>query len=172
MKSLFAVMLVAACFIALDLPSLVRSRRIGQLAVFITLWLAGIASTLCTVLKVPTGSPLSFIIWLYTPVNDFLSGCLVEEATPLKNLAASAGRILKRDVHAAGAAPSDGENGPHRPGLFSRESAIVVFCTTKTGKCPAFAAQCCTTCNISGGFPCFAANFAQNVAQNTTFPVH
>jgi len=28
--------------------------------------------------------------------------------------------IFKIDAHAAGAAPSEDENGPHRPGLFSR----------------------------------------------------
>lgn len=71
MMNLLAILLVAACFIALDLPSLVRSRRIGQLTVFILLWLAGIAATLCSVFKVQVPSPLYFIIWLYTPVNDF-----------------------------------------------------------------------------------------------------
>lgn len=37
MKDFLAVLLVAACCIAIDLPSLARSRRFGQLAVFILL---------------------------------------------------------------------------------------------------------------------------------------
>ncbi|WP_178025429.1 hypothetical protein [uncultured Paenibacillus sp.] len=70
MANMLAVLLVAVCCMALDLPSLVRSRQFGQLAVFVLLWLAGIAATLCTVLKVQVESPLYFIIWLYTPIND------------------------------------------------------------------------------------------------------
>lgn len=71
MANMLVVLLVAACCIAFDLPSLLRSRQFGQPAVFILLWLAGIAATLCTVFKVQVPSPLYLIIWLYTPVNDF-----------------------------------------------------------------------------------------------------
>lgn len=76
MKGFLTVLLVAACCIAIDLPSLVRSRQFGQLAVFILLWIAGISSTLCIVLNVQVPSPLYFIIWLYTPVNDFFQRML------------------------------------------------------------------------------------------------
>ncbi|MFD3257211.1 hypothetical protein ACE3MQ_01205 [Paenibacillus lentus] len=76
MMNFLAVLLVAGCCIAIDLPSLVRSRQIGQITVFILLWLAGIAATLCTVFKVQIPSPLYFIIWLYTPVNDFFQRML------------------------------------------------------------------------------------------------
>lgn len=76
MKDFLAVLLVAACCIAIDLPSLARSRRFGQLAVFILLWIAGISATLCTVFKVQVPSPLYLIIWLYTPVNDLFQRML------------------------------------------------------------------------------------------------
>lgn len=52
---------------------------------------------------------------------------------------------------------------------FSRESANVVFCTRKTGKQTAFAAQCCRKCSISGDVPLFEANRPLIVARNTTF---
>jgi len=43
------------------------------------------------------------------------------------------GVIFKIDSHAAGASPSDDENGPPALGVIFKIGANVVFCTTKTG---------------------------------------
>ncbi|WP_419886020.1 hypothetical protein [Paenibacillus sp. B-A-8] len=69
MVLLFFLVLAVGCM-ALDLPKLVRKRRVRDLSVYFIFWILGLGATLCTLLKLNIPSPLFLIIFIYKPINN------------------------------------------------------------------------------------------------------
>lgn len=66
-------LVIAVPCIAADLPLLKgRSKRRDQV-VYMLIWAAGIASSVCALLRVNLPSPLLIIIMIYKPFNDIVS---------------------------------------------------------------------------------------------------
>lgn len=69
MVLLFFLVLAVGCM-ALDLPKLVRKRRIRDLSVYFIFWILGLGATVCALLKLNIPSPLFLIILIYKPINN------------------------------------------------------------------------------------------------------
>jgi hypothetical protein len=69
MALLFCLVVAAGCM-ALDLPALMRKRRVRDLSVYFMFWIAGLGVTLCSLFKVNIPSPLFLIIFIYKPINN------------------------------------------------------------------------------------------------------
>lgn len=69
---MFFLVIAAGCA-AVDLPSLKGRLKRRDRAVYFVLWLAGIAATVCTVLRIKVPSPLLLIMFIYKPFNDIVS---------------------------------------------------------------------------------------------------
>ncbi|MEK4343754.1 hypothetical protein [Paenibacillus sp. FSL P4-0184] len=69
MVLLFLLVLAVGCM-ALDLPILMRKRRVRDLSVYFIFWILGLGATVCTLLKLNIPSPLFLIILIYKPINN------------------------------------------------------------------------------------------------------
>ncbi|MEK4355436.1 hypothetical protein MKX41_32090 [Paenibacillus sp. FSL R5-0475] len=69
MVLLFFLVLAVGCM-ALDLPKLVRKRRVRDLSVYFIFWILGLGTTVCALLKLNIPSPLFLIILIYKPINN------------------------------------------------------------------------------------------------------
>ena len=69
MVFLFFLVLAVGCM-ALDLPNLMRTRRVRDLSVYFIFWVLGLGATLCSLLKLNIPSPLFLIILIYKPINN------------------------------------------------------------------------------------------------------
>ncbi|OMC65109.1 hypothetical protein BSK49_11085 [Paenibacillus odorifer] len=65
---LFSVIAVGC--MALDLPKLMRKRRVPDLSVYFIFWILGLGATFCSLLKLNIPSPLFLIIFIYKPINN------------------------------------------------------------------------------------------------------
>lgn len=63
---------IAAGCVALDLPSLMRKRRLRDLSVYSIFWITGIGATACALYKVNVPSPLLLVISIYKPFNNLV----------------------------------------------------------------------------------------------------
>ncbi|MEK5253179.1 hypothetical protein NST74_06925 [Paenibacillus sp. FSL F4-0125] len=69
MVLLFFLVLAVGCM-ALDLPKLMRKRRVRDLSVYFIFWILGLGATVCVLLKLNIPSPLFLIILIYKPINN------------------------------------------------------------------------------------------------------
>jgi len=69
MALLLFFVLAAGCM-ALDMPALMKKRRVRDISAYFTFWALGIGATLCALLKLNIPSPLLLIIFIYKPINN------------------------------------------------------------------------------------------------------
>lgn len=66
------IVVAAACMFS-DLKKLMRHRKRRDLAVWISVWAAGLAAVICSLRNLPVPSPLLLVIWIYQPVNTLFA---------------------------------------------------------------------------------------------------
>ncbi|AIQ34417.1 hypothetical protein R50345_07175 [Paenibacillus sp. FSL R5-0345] len=69
MVLLFFLVIAIGCM-ALDLPKLIRKRRVRDLSIYFIVWILGLGATFCSLLKLNIPSPLFLIIFIYKPINN------------------------------------------------------------------------------------------------------
>ncbi|MFB5763920.1 hypothetical protein [Paenibacillus medicaginis] len=73
MKNWIITLAVSACLFLLDMPLLIRSRKKRDWIVYSAMLTAGIVIVLLAAPQKRIPSPLYFLIWVYGPINHWLS---------------------------------------------------------------------------------------------------
>ncbi|MDQ0063814.1 hypothetical protein [Paenibacillus harenae] len=67
------VVLLSILLIRLEVPALLKKKKIKELWLFSLMLLGGIMLTIAKVAHLPIPNPLDFITWVYRPASDMIN---------------------------------------------------------------------------------------------------
>lgn len=72
----FALLVLTAIFVLVDVPWFKKNKKSGDLFVWIVVWIVSLGATVCDVYKIKVPSPLLLIKGFYEPINRFVESLL------------------------------------------------------------------------------------------------
>lgn len=72
----FALLVLTAIFVLVDVPWFKKNKKSRDFFVWIVVWIVSLGATVCDVYKIKVPSPLLLIKGFYEPINRFVESLL------------------------------------------------------------------------------------------------